>query len=547
MKITQLIVCLIATPVALLAQTREEFKVDSLRLTRQYQPTLAEAVKFQLKPELPQFDAERPKFQYKPIQNLTPGDFKPNPIGLSKSLIDPVSIQKSNRLTVGYGTYNTPFLGVNLNTTHNKNWDLGLNARHFNSSGSVEREGITFRNVNYGETFAGIHGHLISKNWRYSGSVSYDRQAIRYYGVDSTGITGFSGLAQEAASQYYNLFTIQADASKQPVDSLGRGLVFSAQSHLLDDKRGQAEQQFQFNGQGRTVFAEQLIEWNIKYFFSRYQGVLQGISRNLIELSPRYVLGEKQWQAGLGLRMVYLNDSIDNKFRLFPDIYFNWSGQDRRTNIGLVFQGDVYINTFYGLMAQSPFIGPDPRLLNSPQLSLKLFANHRMSSNSSISMAFNYHRRDNWLFFKNIGPELTPDYDPATTQISAEARYNWQLNEDLKLEAGLRYQHFNLDTMQVAWQTPRWLVDAKFKYRIQEKWQLSVETSALEGISALNLTAQKVTFPWLFDLSSRVTYKYNKQATIFVSVLNLASMRYIRWYNYPSYGLQILAGLSIQL
>lgn len=547
MKINLLLACVLALPISLFGQRNDEFKVDSLRLTRQYQPSLAEAVKFQLKPELPQFDAERPKFQYKPAQNLNPGDFKPNPVGLSKALIDPELRSKSNRITVGYGSYNSPLIGLNLNTINNKNWDLSLNGRHFSSSGSVERDGVTFRNVNYSETYAGISGHLFAKDWRYAGSIAYDRQSVRYYGVDSTDVAGFSGVAPEPTAQHYNLFTFQANASKQPIDSLGKNFNVSLLSHLLNDKLGQAEQQFQLKANGRIVFADQLIDWNVRYFFSNYQGLTNGMTRNLFEVAPRYILGDKSWQAGLGLKMVYVGDSLENKLRLFPDVYFNWKSADQNTSLRLIFQGDVQVNTFFGLVAQSPFVGVDPRLLNSPQIELKLSGSQRLGSSSVVSASLGYLRRDNWIFFKNEGPQLMPEYDPTTAQFSADVRYHWQLNDDWMLESGIRYRHLILDTIQAAWQTPRWLIDAKIRYRIQEKWHLNLEAAALEGITALNLSDQKVTFPWLIDLSSQLTYTYNKKTKIFLQVMNLASMRYIRWYNYPSYGLQVLAGLSLQL
>ncbi len=533
--------------VQLQGQGRDDFKVDSLKLTRQYQPTLAEAIKIQLKPELPQFDPERPKFQYKPIQNLSPGDFKLNPVGLSKSIIDPQVVHKSNRITVGFGTYNTPFLGLSLNTIQNKTWDLSLNVRHLNSSGSIDREGTTFRNVNYGETMASLDGHLYRKNWRYSGGITFDRQAVRYYGVDSTKLSGFTNTPSEAEAQHYNLFTIKAGVSNAAYDSLGQGFHAEVLSHILNDKKGQSEQQFQVKGNGRVVLSDQLIDWSARYFYSNYQGLLAGISRNMIHLSPRYVLKGSQWEAGMGLRIVYVGDSIENKLRLFPDFGFRWLSLNRKTQLDVALQGDVQANTFLSLMTQSPFSGTDLLLLNSPSIQIKVSGSHLLSPNSQLNAILCYSRTDNMMFFKNLGPYLLPDYDPQTTQFSAELRYQWQFSNSWAIETGVRYRHLMLDTMKTPWQTPRWTVDAKLKYNIDSKWQVKVEATGMEGIRALNLLEQEEHFPFLLDFSGRVVYAYNRKTSIFAQVLNLASMRYVRWYNYPSYGIQALVGLSIQL
>lgn len=546
MKLLMLMIGLLGLSYWTLAQERDDFKVDSLRLTRQYQPTLAEAVKVQLKPELPQFDAEKPRFQYKPLPNLTPTDLKVNPVGLSKSIIDPTFIGRTNRVLVGFGSYNTPMIGINLNTVQNKNWDLSLNARHINSSGSVDKEGVRFNNVNYGETMATIDGNLFRKDWRMSGKISFDRQAVRYYGVDSSLILGSSGPFSEAEAQHYHLFTIQASAIHLPLDSLGKNLHVSLLTQLLNDRLGQNEQQFQLKANGRVNFSDQLFDWNFKYLYANYQGILKGISRNMFHLSPRYVLKDKQWEAGLGLRLVYVGDSIESKARLFPDLQFHWQSSDTKTRLDLSFQGDVQANTFLNLMTQSPFVGTNLLLLNSPLIELKIEGAQRLSPNSSIKAILGYLRSDNWMFYKNDGPYLRPEYDPQTTQLSAEVRYQWQLNMDWKVEAGIRYRHFHLDTMQAAWQTPRWMVDVKAHYQISPQWQIRLEATGLDGIQTINLLQQSQQLGFLLDFSGRVSYAYNKKTSIFVQALNLASMRYVRWYNYPSYGLQVLAGLSIQ-
>jgi outer membrane receptor protein involved in Fe transport len=46
------------------------------------------------------------------------------------------------------------------------------------------------------------------------------------------------------------------------------------------------------------------------------------------------------------------------------------------------------------------------------------------------------------------------------------------------------------------------------------------------------------------DLNISAMYVYSKYFNIFVNVNNIANYKYQRYYNYPSYGIQALAGLS---
>jgi hypothetical protein len=46
------------------------------------------------------------------------------------------------------------------------------------------------------------------------------------------------------------------------------------------------------------------------------------------------------------------------------------------------------------------------------------------------------------------------------------------------------------------------------------------------------------------DLNLSANYAYSKYFNIFVNVNNMASFKYQRYYNYPSYGIQALGGLS---
>jgi outer membrane receptor protein involved in Fe transport len=50
----------------------------------------------------------------------------------------------------------------------------------------------------------------------------------------------------------------------------------------------------------------------------------------------------------------------------------------------------------------------------------------------------------------------------------------------------------------------------------------------------------------VFDLNLGVSYDYNKTFGFFLNINNVTSARYFRWYNYPTYGFNVLGGLNIR-
>jgi hypothetical protein len=50
----------------------------------------------------------------------------------------------------------------------------------------------------------------------------------------------------------------------------------------------------------------------------------------------------------------------------------------------------------------------------------------------------------------------------------------------------------------------------------------------------------------LFDLSLRGEYYFTEKFGAFLGLNNVASVKYQRWYRYPSYGFNVLGGISVR-
>jgi outer membrane receptor protein involved in Fe transport len=48
-----------------------------------------------------------------------------------------------------------------------------------------------------------------------------------------------------------------------------------------------------------------------------------------------------------------------------------------------------------------------------------------------------------------------------------------------------------------------------------------------------------------FDANLSVEYRYSKMVSVFLNINNIGAVQYFKWYNYPSYRLQLLAGASL--
>ena len=103
----------------------------------------------------------------------------------------------------------------------------------------------------------------------------------------------------------------------------------------------------------------------------------------------------------------------------------------------------------------------------------------------------------------------------------------------------------NTDTIEEPWHLPSNDLTFLASVNFGQKFKLNAGTHFLSGIVAQNpATNLTISLESIIDVDLGLEYLISKQASVFVNSYNIIGKEYQRYLNYPSRGLQLLAGLS---
>jgi outer membrane receptor protein involved in Fe transport len=127
--------------------------------------------------------------------------------------------------------------------------------------------------------------------------------------------------------------------------------------------------------------------------------------------------------------------------------------------------------------------------------------------------------------------------------------------QKVNLVISLKPVYFKIDPylQPKAWYKPELQVGLYAKYNLQEKIMIHLDlfnissqyaqVTELDQFTGATLLAEKK-LKGVTDVNLGAEYRYNKKLSAFVNFNNIASMRYYRWYNYPSQKFSLMAGVT---
>ena len=101
-----------------------------------------------------------------------------------------------------------------------------------------------------------------------------------------------------------------------------------------------------------------------------------------------------------------------------------------------------------------------------------------------------------------------------------------------------------------AWQLPAIDADLNMRFTVAKKLNMRVQLYAIgERFQRDMFTESKPveTLSPFLDVNVMADYRYKKNISFFLNVNNISNSRYQKWYAYPSFGLNLLAGITFSL
>lgn len=524
-------------------------------ITRGFEPTLNDANKINQSPKMDDTVYAVPKFNYSIEESKLPTPFKIEPLSPAKLVGEPLQKLFGNYVIGGMGTQVSPYFEYYHNNTRSKNMAYGAHIKHFSAAGQIK----DYAFPGFSNNLAEVNGSYLFKHSKISSNAGFQRDVVHFYGfkpaeVDS-GIsiptdkenaqtfilfnfdTRFKSLESEKSKHEYNLglnyryFNTKFDNTEHKLvfdfESLWTTKLFS----ILDD------QKFGFEG-------------DIKLFSNKWS-YNETQNNYLISFVPQYRFKYSALEALIGVNAEIFKDSAA-LIEFSPKLEFKVSAIEKILYFNLGINGGLVRNSLCDLSYENPFVGDSLDLGYSAN---KLNLNIGLSTSISKAINFNfqlyYEKWEHAPFYVSdftlpLRNKFTLVYDDYEL-LKLSADFAYQQSERLKIMLAANYYSYNMTEELYAWHKPDFDIRLFANYNIQNKFVVRAEIFAYGKSMAADTAAGEfigqTIKPW-FDANLGLEYRYSKKLAFFVNCNNIAATKYYRFYYYPAYRFNLLAGFS---
>ncbi len=528
------------------------------------------------------------------------------PTKLEVEPILPATIKTESQLDQLYNTYVKLGVGSELmplgeiyfDSKRSRKFLYGAHAKHLSSFGNIS----SYPPARFDRTQVGLYGRLSESKYSLNSELYYSNQGLHYYGYPlPEGLTTDSINRDQIAQRYqdfggrvafrfhpkdstrfnyYASFGYNRFGSKAPADSLDDWRVkenhvdFNAGLKYRSGKEVyKLDMRVNHNGYAYGSPGDTLATYLLSPLPFLQKGIDTSITRNntIIGLSPTIstYLKDNRFRAQIGVDLAvdidtkakfYVYPLAELKYSMFNDIFIPYLGV----------KGGLNQLSFKSLAVQNEFMLPNVHMRNENRVidlygGIKGTLSKRIGFNFGASFA---RIRDKAFFISDDQFSLRNKFDLVYDTLNLttlEGSISYQLREKLKIDAIGKFYSYELNQLRYAWNAPIWEITLRGGYNLFDKFLINLDLHVEGGRKAqfysnaqFELGGQQtgkpidvwVTVPnvqtlgFITDVNLGLEYRYNKRISAFLQLNNLASQRYMRWYNYPVQIFQIMGGVT---
>jgi len=375
--------------------------------------------------------------------------------------------------------------------------------------------------------------------------LNYSLDDRYFYGYDEMDTT----FTTEEARRRFNTFQggVSFKNSERKSNDINYSAEFDFYSHR-DNLGGSESGQLiklgieKYLGGKHPIFAEVITD------FSTYEQDVERFDKyrlNNFFFVPGAAFQGDFFQVRGAVRIASHNDN----FQFFPDIKASVLLMEGALNIMAGWNGDLHKNSFRNLTAYNPFLNSilDPLrntsfldyyggffgMLDKVQYEIK---GGYKSMNDMALFIPNFEDPRNFLVL----------YDTVST-VYVKANVQATLIEQLTVGLTAGYNAFSPTSQEKAWHIPEFESNLSVIYSsLDKKFRFTTEIYYMNGLNVPNALGEAEKLNNLFDMSFSADYMVSKNFGVFAHLNNLAGNRWRRWFNYPTYGLNVLGGVMLK-
>lgn len=528
-----------------LAQTDSTSKMRYL-IFGNYKPKLSSANKVITKPEIEPIKSDPPKFTYDLpnfAYSVLPTYHPAKAISIKSELDEPLF---GNYFKLGAGNYLTPYAEFRVHSVRNKKYNYGAYGSHLSANaGNPE-------NADFSDNHLGIMGSKMGSRGELTGKLNYERHVVHFYGYDDS--LEFDKIN---INQIFNDFNGSVEYDRgYDVKRVGTKAKFGFYTFSTHGNRREND----FEGSLKTKFnLRKKTEFNFDLGID-YTNLIEDsknvLNRTFVRIQPSYSFVYKKVTIDAGLNAVVASSSDSSagtKFRPYPNVSVKHFLVPKKVLAFATINGDVKKNSLRQLSYLNPFVSNSINLKNTNNFNIE------GGLKGVLLKKLDYLLKVQFSVDNDLPLYLTDSvqtrqfnvvYDDVQT-VAFQTGLGFRLDEKFFIQFATTLYNYNVTIQDQAWGLPKFDTDVNLRYTIAKKLNLRFQLYAYgerfrrDPFATEGEDVKKL--PAFMDVNIMADYRYKKNISFFVNANNISNSRYQKWYAYPSFGLNLLAGITFSL
>ncbi len=525
----------------LLAQ--DDLPSGEVDVIKSFDARLGSAERVLVRPELPPLDSNVRRQNYNIQPRTTTVDYLPPKIRPLAFRTEKPEEGYNGYIRLGAGTPLAFYGEGSYDFVDSDVFNIGIDLlRHsMDNNSNVENQKFSRNHFGADATYYADQGFAVQ------GNVGFNTKTVHYYGYndlnEELGEDRFS-FQREAVRQRFNMFDLGGRIFNGDRTVADFNYEASVGLYLLEDNFAARENGFDLVLSGTKWFDEtHPLNLTLKTTLTNYKDTTKQ-SLNNFSLAPNYTYHGDAFKIKVGLNLA----SSDDEFSFFPDVEASATLVEGVVDAFVGATGDLQQNNLRTLSDYNPFIRTRLRVRNSR------FYEYYGGVKGNIS-GITYRAQaglknvDNLALFQ-LGSATDSIatfnvlYDTASI-VTIKGTLEIPLFDNLDIIGTVSQNFFSLDREDKPWHLPSLSVNASAVYTDTENNFVIRGDFFLEnGVPFLNSQGEADNLNTLFDVSVSGELFFTDNFGAFLQINNLANNKRQRWFRYPTFGLNFLAGVT---
>ena len=472
-------------------------------------------------------------FQYRPI-SLIPRSYK------EKETSFPVN---TTNLKLGFGNYNNQFFEATYNAVDNNKQSHAFEASFETSNGIQYLQQFNHKN------FAYIGSLQLNENYTIQTEAFFQNtQRYRFGLVPDNSSLSLTDYAQPFTLFGTSIKWVNENSKNSLMNKLFNPTIkFENFKGLASTNNIWVElynpTSFKLKGTGK-------LNLDFSYNYNKYtHSNHANQSNSIFVIQPSIELNK--WNATI---KVGVNPSFTTKeFALFPVVQFSKKLNDTNYLLVANWQTILTNNNYASLSLVNPWIAAPTSLKITTQekKELNLFVNASKNLQYNFGLSLNDYR--NIPFFNRInnvakspffGLQFQPIFEYRAITLEFVTAMRYQLSDQFIVKANAKYIQFNsIKENTHAWGILPLNLNGELSWYPSKKWSINGAMQYWSGASFENEANNAYDLNKAVVLNASFNYQLTTHLKAWAKGENLLDKKYQRWAEYPSLGVQLIAGI----